>query len=119
MTSYFPARFPSSNARGNTTSNGNSYCSRIQRVHPDGIEPPYWSARAMRSLRSGIASPAGRVPTPSKLSPRSAASLSTISRVLLFPLMKKAPADGPDVSHATSSPAASNRLIAVKESLTA
>jgi hypothetical protein len=40
-TSYFAFRFPASSVPGKTTSNGNSYCSNSQRVHPDGIEPPY------------------------------------------------------------------------------
>ena len=40
-TSYFAFRLPASSICGKTTSNGNSYCSKIQRVQPDGIEPPY------------------------------------------------------------------------------
>jgi hypothetical protein len=32
---------PASRALGKTTSNGNSNCSRMKRVQPDGIEPPY------------------------------------------------------------------------------
>src|SRR5580704_14142425 len=34
-------RFPASNVGGYTTSKGNSYCSKSQRVHPEGISPPY------------------------------------------------------------------------------
>src|SRR5687768_2331064 len=41
MTSYLVDRLPASSALGKTTSNGNSCCSRSQRVQPDGIEPPY------------------------------------------------------------------------------
>src|SRR5689334_20046449 len=39
-TSYFALRFPASSVCGYTTTNGNSYCSKIQRVQPDGIDPP-------------------------------------------------------------------------------
>jgi len=40
-TSYFALRLPASSVPGNTTSNGNSYCSNSQRVQPEGIDPPY------------------------------------------------------------------------------
>ena len=40
ITSNLSARLPASSVCGKTTVNGNSYCSKIQRVQPDGIEPP-------------------------------------------------------------------------------
>src|SRR5690242_5606270 len=42
-TSNLLFRSPASSVEGQTLSNGNSYCSRIQRVQPEGILPPYES----------------------------------------------------------------------------
>src|SRR5437870_2144301 len=62
------------------TSNGNSYCSNSQRTQPEGIDPPYWSYRAMRTGRTwnGGCSPVGTLCTPSMVSPLSAAVFSRI-----------------------------------------
>jgi hypothetical protein len=76
MTSYFARRFPASSACGYTTSKGKSYCSSSQRVCPDGIDPPYWSASAMRGAFTACV-PAGRVLTPSTVMPSSRAARSS------------------------------------------
>ena len=119
ITSYFADRFPASSAFGKTTSNGNSNCSSSQRVQPEGIEPPYWSASAIRGFRNEIAVPDGRAPTASKLMPRSVASFVTRPDVEGRAVTKNAPGWGPVVNHATFSPAASRRLIATKASFVA
>ncbi len=41
ITLYLLDRLPVSSPFGYTTSKGNSNCSRMKRVQPDGIEPPY------------------------------------------------------------------------------
>ncbi len=119
ITSNLLDRFPASIAWGKTTSKSKPYCSRIHLVQPDGIDPPYWSASAMRIFLSLIASPAGRAATPSKLTPSSVASCATAAAVEAFVATKNVPCCGPDDIQETSSPALTRRLMATNESLTA
>src|SRR6188768_2604808 len=104
ITSNLLDRFPASITWGKTTSKSKPYCSRIHLVQPDGIEPPYWSASAMRIMRSLIESPDGRADTPSKLTPSSVASCATAAAVEDFVATNNVPCCGPDDIQETSSP---------------
>ncbi len=84
-TSYFWRRLPASSAGGNTSSKLVGYaCSKIHRIQPDGIEPPYWSHSPMRTGFSFSALPLGFTDVASKATPRSAASFSTKALVVFF-----------------------------------
>src|SRR5687767_10252536 len=78
----FRVEVPGIEAGAKTRSKGNSNCSRIQRVHPEGIEPPYTSQSPTRGSRSRMRFSGGTaVPVPSKLTPSSAADFSSWARV--------------------------------------
>ena len=119
-TSNLLFKSPASSAGGYTTSNGNSYCSKSQRVQPEVIEPPYWSHRPMRMGWSFSASPAGALATASTATPSSFAPRSSTRRAAAEAGTQMAPVPKSIscfFSQYTSALAFNSRLISTKELL--